>query len=285
MYTERLARNAFGYSDDLHRLHMQENARQTSCLLLSNFLEVRQICRNSILMAARAFDDCLDTAVTASKNLTHRTIKICTRPLEGVIHGYHTVETMGRRVSIVVTPVLSRVATALNTVNPVAICIRKGPKAISIPLQVICEEAQALKQFISHPLDSLLHSLEFVGKKPKRAVNILQAMGVPVDSTTITLLNCEDHLNDLNTKFTNMLKNGVSPVKEYSSDMDKIRGRLLIATTKALFNDWSELSSVTQKYTTKLAMKSLQRAGAKCVQAATDYGTEQLASHLDSSSF
>lgn len=281
MYTERLVRNVFGYSDDLHRLYMQENARQTSCLLLSNFLEVRQVCRNALVAVSCAFDLGLGTSASIGKSLIHRSIRVCTLPFTGMNCVYKTAQSLNRRISALTTPALTCVTTTLNTVNPVAIAIRKGPRVISTPLKFLCEEAQALKQVLTHPLNSLIHTLQFIAKKPKRTVKLLQVLGVPIDPYTVMIINCESHLDDLNTKVINALKNGIDPVKQCTSNMEKVRGRFVIAMLKALFEDWTEMENVARKYLTELAITSSQRVGAKCVLAATDSGNKQLINHLN----
>ena len=159
--------------------------------------------------------------------------------------------------------------TAANTVNPVSIAINHGPKFVSLPLQLACDEVRACVDYISHPAKSASELMEYMVKKPSRIAKLLQAAGVPVSTEIMDLIKLEGDVNKAHEVWSVWQKKGIDPVKLQDKGIARFRGKILLTLIKALVDhDASKLSKNIERYLMGMIESSGKRVLAKSLKAA-----------------
>ncbi len=115
---------------------------------------------------------------------------------------------------------LRTTASLFDAINPVSIAIRRGTKAIRLPLQYLRDKTNTLTFFTLHPITALCYTCHFICKSPARVSRLLMAVGIPVDPTTLLILAYETDLKRASDDFHNILKNNDKPVGRYPIQMD-----------------------------------------------------------------
>ncbi|WP_153763980.1 hypothetical protein [Endozoicomonas sp. OPT23] len=158
--------------------------------------------------------------------------------------------------------------SALNTLNPVNLTVRYAPSIIATPVRYVGEEVQGFAAHLLNPRQSLCEAMEYFAKKPDRLARLLQALGVPIDPTTMTIFKVESTMDKVEKLFPDMLAGKMNMSKVTTSNVERLRGKIILSVIKALIDGGEDFTEDMLKYIPRLFMHSGERAVVKTLMKA-----------------
>lgn len=180
---------------------------------------------------------------------------------------------LGRKATVVTgVSVLGAAKSALgilNTVNPVSLVINYGPTVVATPIRYVSEEIQGFTSHLLNPKKSLVDSVQYFAKKPIRIARLLQALGLPVDPTTMAIFKMESDLDKIEKFAPQMMKGKFDASKMMTTNVERVRGKIILSFIKAFVDGGEDLTEDMLKLLPKLFAHSGERAVARTLMKAT----------------